>query len=95
MGFSNVRLALTVRLILDIPTQPPQGLLFYQLLLISGATGWNRTNIIGFSVRCMNHHCHSGYYSGAVDENRTRLNLIDSEVPSQRATTAYQDSVCR
>jgi hypothetical protein len=25
---------------------------------------------------------------GAVDEDRTRLNLIDSEVPSQRATTA-------
>lgn len=27
-------------------------------------------------------------FSGAADGNRTRLNLIDSEVPSQSATTA-------
>lgn len=27
--------------------------------------------------------------TGAVDGDRTRLNLIDSEVPSQRTTTAY------
>ena len=30
---------------------------------------------------------------GAVDGNRTRLGLIDSEVPSQRVTTAYWYSV--
>ena len=24
-----------------------------------GAAGWDRTNIIGFSIRYMNHHCYS------------------------------------
>ena len=34
----------------------------------------------GFAIRCNGPLCHS-YITGAVDGNRTRLNLIDNQVP--------------